>query len=426
MRIAVVGSGISGLAAAYYLRELFDVHVYESEDQAGGHARTIAVQESNSEFNLDTGFMVYNKITYPGFSSLIEELGVEIQDSDMSFGVACSKCNFEYGNRGLQSMLAQPSALLRPSWTMIPFQIRRFYRNARSLILNGDDETSLDQFLLNGKYSNEIIRHLIIPLVASVWTTPAAEVGSFPAKYLFEFMDNHCMLSFTERRVWQTIKGGSQNYVDSLVSHLPHGVHLNRTVTGIDRDASTIALSFKKHSPQKFDAVILATHSDQTLSLLSDPSGMEQQAFEGIKYSRSQVYLHTDNAVMPKRSKAWCSWNYRTKECTSRPEVSQVTYHLNRLQKLESVKDYFVSLNMGDQIDEKAILSEFNQSHPIYTKRSLESQSIIRELNSSHSPTFFAGAYLGHGFHEDGFQSGLFAANSVINWSKSIGTGVRN
>tara|TARA_B100000686_G_scaffold352305_1_gene453823 strand:- start:2973 stop:4241 length:1269 start_codon:yes stop_codon:yes gene_type:complete len=420
MRVAVVGSGISGLTAAYYLRALHDVHVYESEDQAGGHACTIPVKESKSEFNLDTGFMVYNKITYPGFSNLVEELGVEIQDSDMSFGVACSKCNFEYGNRGLQSMLAQPSALLRPSWTMIPFQIRRFYKNARSLILNGDDETSLDQFLLNGKYSNEIIRHLIIPLVASVWTTPAAEVGSFPAKYLFEFMDNHCMLSFTERRVWQTIKGGSQNYVDSLVSHLPYGVHLNTTVTGINRDASSVTLSFKKHAPQQFDAVILATHSDQSLRMLSDPSEFELKALGGIKYSESNVYLHTDDSVMPKRARAWCSWNYRTDECASRPKTSQVTYHLNRLQKLESTKNYFVSLNMGDQINDKAILSEFKQSHPMYRKNSLESQSMIQALNASNSPTFFAGAYLGHGFHEDGFQSGLFAANSLMNWSKAI------
>lgn len=420
MRVAVVGSGISGLTAAYYLRALHDVHVYESEDQAGGHARTFSVQEPNSQLHLDTGFMVYNNTNYPGFTGLIEELEVEQQDSDMSFGVTCSKCDFEYGNRGLQSMLAQPSAIFRPSWITIPFQMRKFYTDARSLLLDGDDEISLDQFLLKGGYSDELVRHLVIPLVASVWTTPAAKVGSFPAKYLFGFMDNHCMLSFTERRVWQTIKGGSQNYVDSLVSRLPYGVHLNATVTGINRDASKVTLSFKKRAPLQFDAVILATHSDQSLSLLSDPSELEFKALGGIKYSESNVYLHTDDSVMPKRPRAWCSWNYRTDECASRPETSQVTYHLNRLQKLDSTRNYFVSLNMGDQINDDAVLSEFKQSHPMYSKNSLKSQSIIQALNASHSPTFFAGAYLGHGFHEDGFQSGLFAANSLINWSKSI------
>ena len=419
MKVAIVGSGISGLTAAYYLRNVHDIHLFEAQPEAGGHTRTISVLDEYQELNLDTGFMVYNTINYPGFSKLIRELGVQSQYSDMSFGVNCRKCDFEYGNRGLSSMLSQPSALKRLSWLTIPFEMRRFYQDARSLLASPEEEITLEEFLQQGHYSNELVRHLIIPLVSAVWSTPPVDVNAYPAKYLFRFMDNHCMLSFTQRRAWQTIKGGGHNYVNALIAALPNGIQLNQPVICIKRASEGVILSFAKQPDRVFDAVIVATHSDQAVKLLEGFSS-EQKALMGFKYSESDVCLHTDSSIMPKRSRAWCSWNYQTEECAVFSESTRVTYHLNRLQQLKSSCDYFVSLNMSDRIDEKLIITEFKQTHPVFTRSALESQANISDLNYSSTPIFFAGAYLGHGFHEDGFQSGFSAADALITWSKSF------
>ncbi len=412
MKVAIIGAGISGLSAAYAMRQEKDVHVFESSSYVGGHAHTVSVYEGDHQVDLDIGFMVYNEDTYPGFSGLLETLDVRTQPSDMSFAVSCEGCGLEFGTRGLRGILAQPANLLRPSRLKAAAQLVRFYREARALRA-GDEgaETTLGEFLEHGRYSEEFRRHGIVPLISSVWSTPASMVSDFPARYLFDFMANHGILSLDGRRAWRTVVGGSTSYIDRLVDALPNRVRTGTPAKAVWREDQDVIIE-SNVGIERFDAVVLATHADQSLHLLADPTRAEREALSSIKYSASKAVLHLDTSVMARRRAAWGSWNYRTARCTLEPEPLSVTYHLNRLQQFGATRDYFVTMNPRRELKPGSVIQELSLAHPVYSKDTLSGQRMIRALNGLNR-TFYAGAYMGYGFHEDGYRSGLEVAGMI-------------
>lgn len=413
MKIAIVGSGISGLSAAYLMRNEHDVHVFEAAHKPGGHSNTVTVLEGDRDVSVDTGFIVYNEVTYPGFTALLEELGIETMESDMSFAMGCRVHGLEYSSRGLRGMLAQPGGMLRPSRLRMALEIRRFYREAVALVESGFDTTAtLGDFLDERKFGAEFQRHFIVPLVGAIWSTPSGGVIDYPLRSLLGFMSNHGLLSFSERLQWRTVRGGSQRYVDALVAQLPNGVRTGHAVSGIVRDYDGVTLYLGDGSVQRFDHVVLATHPDQALRSLDEPTDAERNALGAIRYEQNKVVLHRDASVMPTRRASWSSWNYVTNLCTDTPGPVSVSYHMNRLQGLDAMHDYFVTVNPQVELDPKLVVEEFEYAHPQYITSTLAAQQTLKAINGQNR-THFAGAYLGHGFHEDGFRSGAAVADDL-------------
>lgn len=410
MKVAIIGSGISGLSAAYAMRKTHDVHVFEAEGHPGGHAHTVTVLDGDRDVSIDTGFIVYNETTYPGFTALLKDLGVETMATEMSFGMSCATHDLEYSSRGLAGMLAHPTAMATPSRARMIWEIRKFYRHSKELLSKySKTNTSLGEFLEEGNYGVEFRRHFLVPLVGSIWSTPATGVLDYPARYLFEFLHNHGLLSTTGRLLWRSVVGGSRRYVDKLVRQLPNGVRVNSPIRKIYRHSDGITVIPWAGLPQEFDHIVLATHADESLRLLAGATSLERQALSELVYKPSRVVLHTDSKVMPTRRRAWAGWNYVAYPCTEDAGFVSISYHMNRLQGLNALNDYFVSVNPTDLISPDQIITEFDYAHPQYSASTQQAQVRLRSINGANR-THFAGAFLGHGFHEDGFQAGLNVA----------------
>ena len=408
MKIAVVGGGISGLTAAYLLNRAHDIEVFERNDYAGGHANTVVVDAGSRDLGLDTGFIVYNDHTYPGFSGLLEELGVATNEGDMSISVRCRACRVEYSSRGLGGMLAQRSTVLRPARWPLGWDILRFFRDTRRVLREGRyEQATFDDFLHDRRYSGEFVRHFIVPLASAVWSTPPATVGDLPARYFLGFLQNHGIIGLQPAFVWRTIPGGSREYVRRLTASFDCHVRLSTPVRAVWRDAEGVRIVLGDGRERVFDKVVLACHADQALKLLADPSSEESRALAGFSYTTNRAVLHTDSAMLPRRPAARASWNYATDDCRASGGMLGMTYHLNRLQALDEPVDYCVSLNA--RVAPAAVIREVTYEHPAYTFGTLAAQQALSSLNGTRH-TYYAGAHLGYGFHEDGFQSGARVA----------------
>lgn len=410
MKIAIIGAGISGLTAAYLLNRAHDVELFERSDYAGGHAHTIdATTPDGRSVGLDTGFIVYNEHTYPGFTRLLAELHVPTKAGDMSLSVTCRACRLEYSSRGLRGMVAQRRTLARPRRWILGVDIFRFYRDCRAVMREGGyEEATLDQFLAGKRYSGEFRRHFILPLAAAVWSTPARDAGSFPARYFLNFLHNHGIIGLQPAYVWRTVAGGSRRYVDAMLSTMPDRARLNAPVRTVHRDADGVRLALADGGCRSFDKVVIATHADEALSLLADPSPDERAALSGFGYTTNSVALHTDDALLSKRAHVRSSWNYAIDNCRRDDGPLAMTFYLNRLQALDEPVDYCVSLNAGG-IRPDAVIAEMTYEHPRYTFGTLSAQQRIARINGERN-THFAGAHLGYGFHEDGLRSGANVA----------------
>jgi uncharacterized protein len=413
--VAVIGSGISGLTAAHQLnKDGHRVRLFEREATLGGHATTIEVDG----LNVDIGFIVYNEMTYPRFIGLLDELGVETQPSDMSMGVACATCKVEWSTRGLQGVFARPMQLARPSHYAMLNDLFRFYRDARATLDEADagrpTGMTLDEYLADRRLGNAFANHFLVPLTAAVWSTAPDRIGSFPVDYLLRFLDHHGLIGYGRNFTWRTVAGGSQAYVRRIIERLPIGAaEAGNPVRGIRRDAAGVTIETAHGRPERFDAVVLATHADQALRLLRDADPDERSALGGFDYSDNRVVLHTDDGILPRRRNAWASWNIDMGSCAAPGDELTMTYHMNRLQSLPGDEQYSVSLNPPDgRIREDRVLLERDWSHPMYTFRTLEAQRLIRGIQGRNR-TFYAGAHLGYGFHEDGCRSGYEAAALV-------------
>ena len=402
-RVAIVGSGIAGLTAAYRLQNDVDVTVFEQNDWIGGHTHTVDITLDGQTYAVDTGFIVFNKHTYPHYLKLIEELNVPYQESCMSFSVKCDRTGLEYNGTSFDTLFAQRRNFLNFKFWRMLADIFRFYRGAEDLLVSNDQRT-LGQFLKDDGYSNAFIEKHIVPMAAAVWSAPPSQMMSFPLRYLLRFFHNHGFTKVNDRPQWYVIQGGSREYVRVLSEPLLDRIHLRSPVEGIRRHSDRVELTIgsKIHT---FDQVIIACHSDTALKLLRDPTDAERSVLGAIPYQKNDVVLHQDASIMPKATKAWASWNYRL------PEVGQgdatVTYWMNRLQGFaEDVPDFFVSLNQNDAIDSSKVLRSFVYHHPVYTDATLEAQKRHHEI-SGVNRTHYCGAYWFYGFHEDGVKSGL-------------------
>ena len=404
MKIAVIGSGISGNVAAYHLNKSHDITVYEANDYIGGHTHTHEISHKGKQFCVDTGFIVFNHKTYPNFIALLDELGVEEQLSTMSFGVKCDKTGLEYMGSTINSLFAQRRNIFRPSFWRMILDILRFNREATDLLQASSDDISLGDYLEQHKYSPVFINHYLVPMAAAVWSADLKLMFEFPARYLIRFFHNHGLLSVNDRPDWYVIKGGSKTYANALTSAFKHKIKLSTPVTQVERIDGGVRIT-SSEGEETFDAVFFACHSDQALKMIKSPTDAEKQILGAIKYQDNEVVLHTDASVMPKRKIAWAAWNYHLLEGDQ--SRVPVTYNMNILQSLDCEDQFCVTLNNTDAIDQSKVLKRLNYHHPIYTKESVAAQARHAEINANRF--YFCGAYWRYGFHEDGVVSALEA-----------------
>jgi predicted NAD/FAD-binding protein len=396
MRIAVIGSGISGLGAAHVLARAHEVEVFERDGRAGGHANTV----SHDGLALDTGFLVHNERNYPLLGRLLGELGVGTHESDMSFSIACRGCGLEYSGR---RPFARAGNAARPGFLALLWEIARWLRTARASLEQRDYEShSLAEYLDERRYSPAFRRHFLVPLTSALWSTAPGRALEFPAAYAIRFFDNHGMLGFGRFR-WRTVSGGSRAYVDAIARRLGDDLHLGLGVRSIRRTADAVEVRTADDELRRFDRVVVATHADQALGLLADPSDAERRVLGGFDYARNDAVLHTDASFLPRAARARAAWNYRLAD-DGRPTV---TYHLNRLQRLDAARDYCVTLN--EEVAEEHVIARFAYDHPQYTLSTLAAQHELQRLSGERN-TWYAGAHFGNGFHEDGLASGVRAA----------------
>ena len=408
MRLAIIGGGVSGLVCAHRLHAEHELVLFEAGDEPGGHANTVRVESETGVHDVDTGFIVFNDRNYPNFEGLLDELSVPTQASPMSFGVS-DGLDFEYSAASPNGLFASRRNMIRPSFHRMLAELVRFNREAREL-LAGDEDPSLRDWLAERRYSRDFVERLIVPQASAVWSADAAQMWSFPARFLVEFFDNHGMLGFRGRPRWRTVTGGSRRYVEELTRPWQERLRLSTPVTEVSRHSEHVVVTTRTGEPERFDAVVIATHSDQALALLADPSERERELLGAIPYQRNEAVLHTDRSLLPRRRRAWASWNYHLD--ADAPGGCTVTYHMNLLQSLRAEEEFCVTLNRTAAIDPERIIRTIGYSHPVYTRAGVAAQSRHGEI-SGHNRTHYCGAYWGWGFHEDGVNSALRVAREI-------------
>ncbi len=404
MKIAIIGSGISGNTLAYYLNPHHQIALFESNDRIGGHSHTHHIDVFNQKVSVDTGFIVFNKKTYPNFLKLLHELKVPYENSAMSFSVKDSQKDFEYNGTNLNALFAQRKNFINPSFYKMIREILRFNKSS-IILLSGDEEISLGDYLKRERYSDFFKKYYILPMGSAIWSSNIKTMMQFPAKFFIQFFNNHGMLNINDRPQWLTISGGSINYVDKMIKPFRKKIKLNQNIKYVERKKDHIAIHHKDRV-EKFDWVFFACHSDEALKLIKSPSFHEKNILKAIPYTDNEVILHYDDHFMPKRKLAWAAWNYHIDDNANSP--ASLTYNMNILQNLKTEVPLLVTLNPLQKINKKKIIKTLSYAHPQYSLRSIEAQSKYH-LISGVNRTSFAGAYWGNGFHEDGVKSALDA-----------------
>ncbi len=405
-KIAVVGGGVAGIVSAWLLQKNHRVTVFEKNDYLGGHTNTIKIPRGPDEgLLIDTGFIVLNDATYPLFEKFLQQLGVQTRDSEMSFGFQCHETGQVYAGTSLNGLFAKRTNLFNYKFYRFLYEITQFNKEALKDLNSGEfPKITLGKYLSQKNCSVSLIEQYLFPMAAAIWSTPSVQISDFPAESFLRFFKNHGLLSFKDRPQWKTVEGSSSAYVKEFQSQFKGEIKLNCAVEIIYRENGKIKLCFRDGESQQFDQLVLATHADQTLRLLGDPSPDEWDLFSQWKYQLNRAVLHTDTSILPKNKSAWAAWNFTRRSKDSEGEPVYVTYYMNRLQGLQSHQDYCVTLNREESFPEESVIAEMIYHHPQYNFASLKTQKDLPRLNGQKN-SWFCGSYFGYGFHEDAVRS---------------------
>lgn len=414
-KVAVIGAGISGLSCAYLLADKYQVEVFEAGDELGGHTATKTVSFAGEQYNVDTGFIVFNDRTYPNFLKLLHKLGVDYQKTSMGFSVTNRITGYEYAGTSLNGLFAQRRNWLNVKhWRLLGDLVRFNKLCTRLYKENSIPDVSLGDFLVAEGFSRFFSAHYILPMVSAIWSSGIATAANMPLQFFIHFFHNHGLLTITEQPQWYTICGGSKSYLAPLTAKYQQSIHLGCPVTSIKRNAQGVIVSTRKFGEQLFDEVVLACHSDQALKLLADPSPDEYEILSEIPYSNNRVQLHTDHNLLPRAEQAWASWNYlippaQAAASAEQGEAAVLTYNMNMLQHLQAPATFCVSLNAEHLVDATKTLGIYDYAHPVFTRESVAAQTRWSDISGTNH-THYCGAYWHNGFHEDGLVSGIRVA----------------
>ena len=404
MKVAVIGSGISGLSAAHYLSKNFKVDLFEKNDHFGGHAHTLDINDENNIIPVDIGFIVFNFQTYPNLINFLNENNVEIEKSNMSFSVSVKGTNVEYCGKGIFGIFSNKKNLLNFNFFKMFFEIIKFYKKSNSL-KNIDENLKLDDFLKSEGMSEYFINYHIVPMVSAIWSMPPYEAKQMPLTFFLKFFQNHGLFNLKKRPQWYTIKNRSRTYVNKILKTISGEYYKNYQINKISRHPNGVQVFYGGENEFfDYDKVIIATHADEALSLISEPTKDEKNILSNFKYKKNYAIIHMDDSVMPKNRKAWSSWN----SSVNKDNNSQtcITYWLNLLQNLNTKKNIFLSLNPFYKIEKNKIIKEINFTHPYYDKDALDNQKRLKYIQNKNN-TLYCGSYFGYGFHEDGIKSSI-------------------
>jgi len=412
-KIAIIGTGIAGMSAGYFLRHRYDITFFEKENYAGGHTNTLAVDEDGQPVYIDSAFMVFNHFTYPNLIKFFKVLDIEEKDTNMSFSVQHLPTGLEYCGTGLNGLFAQRRNVFNPAHYRMLLDINRF--NKESLEVLDSEEFiawSIERYIKERGYTEDMLHKYLIPMSSAVWSTPPEMMLEFPIVTLVRFFKNHGFLGLKTQFQWKTLCGGSRQYRDKVMGLFKDKVFLNCWAVNVLRKDKKVEVQLSNGEKKMFDKVVLASHADQSLALLGDPTIVERSLLSHFKYQKNRTTLHTDESLMPKNRLAWSSWNYRIKETHGRV-IPSTTYYMNKLQQVSKRRDYFVTINNSGDIDPAKILWEKEYEHPLFDVNAIRAQKELPLLNVN-GTTYFCGAYFKYGFHEDGFNAGMDVAQNIL------------
>lgn len=412
--IAIIGSGISGLACLYFLSSEYNITLFEANDYIGGHTNTVYVEEDNKTTPIDSGFMVYNERTYPNLIKLFEKLGVESYDTSMSFGVQNTDHDIEMSFSSINTLFAQRKNYLNLGFYKLARDISRFFKDANHYLQNGESHLpTLNSFLENHRYGNNLKNHFLLPMISAIWSTPSSSMLNYPTRSLFEFMDNHGLLGIGTQFTWKTVKNGSNSYKNKILSETNPTIRLNDKVNQIEKNNGLVKVVTRSGYNKYFDKVILASHANQSLGMLKFPTPLQEKLLSPFQYNVNTAILHKDSKVMPQSKRAWASWNYRI-DLQNNKLCGSTHYWMNNLQNIDSDQNYFVSIDYPETfLNPESILWKRIYEHPRFNLDTSAAQKDLQLLNENGN-IYFAGSYFGHGFHEDGLKSGMEVSKRIL------------
>jgi predicted NAD/FAD-binding protein len=412
-KLAIIGTGIAGMGAAHLLNDYFDLTLFEKNDYVGGHTNTVNVKEGEKDIPIDTGFMVFNKTTYPNLVKLFEELEVPIKKTEMSFSVQHKPTGLEYNGSGFTGLFAQKKNLFNPTFLKMLIDINHFNKNCIEDLESGIyDNYDLKDYILEKGYGESFTQKYIVPMSSAIWSTPSEITLQFPFTTIVRFMKNHGMLGMHTQHQWYTIENGSETYKKKIINPFKDKIHTDNGVKAVTQKGNKVEIVTSNDVTQEFDRVIIAAHGDEAYRILANPSIYQKRFLSKFQYQPNIATLHTDASIMPKNKKIWSAWNYSIIEQDGKVLPSTI-YYMNRLQQVSENQDYFVSINQQGVVDPKKIIKEINYTHPIFTLEAIAAQDGLQGLNQN-GPIYFCGSYFKYGFHEDAFTSALTLCNQII------------
>ncbi len=413
-RLAIIGSGIAGMGAAYLLNKHYDITVFEKNNYVGGHTNTLTVDENGKDIFIDTGFMVFNKVTYPNLTRLFNELDVPVKPTKMSFSVNNVKSGLEYNGSGLSGLFSQRRNFLNARFIKMLIQINRFNKECLEVLNDSAYATyTLKEYVDEKGFGKDLTNLYLVPMSSAVWSTPPDKMLQFPASTLIRFFYNHGFLGLNTQHQWYTVVDGSRTYREKITNAFRDKIYVDAGARKIIRQNDKIRVITENGQDELFDKVIIAAHADQALEMLDNPTNTESELLSKFKYQENKATLHTDESVMPKNRKVWSSWNYRIQEINNQPETSTI-YYMNSLQGVSKYQNYFVSIDDPGNIAPNSIMKEIDYTHPVFSLDAINAQNDLHKLNDQNNNTYFCGSYFKYGFHEDAFTSAIELSRKLM------------